>query len=278
MAPPTPVMEARSVSKYFGTVVALKDVSLAVHAGEVICLLGDNGAGKSTLIKILSGLEKPDEGTIAVDGNPVVFSSPRGAFAHGIATAYQDLAVLPQMSISRNFMLGMEPTKRFGPFRFFDEAKAGEIARAELAKIGIRVNHLKQKVGTMSGGERQSLAIARAEYRGARLLILDEPTSALGVNEAAIVLRHVIRARARGLGVVFITHNVHHALPVGDRFVILSRGRVAGTFDRAEMDEAQLNKHMGGGVEFEELQRELSVLDAELKRSQAEAAAGRGAR
>jgi simple sugar transport system ATP-binding protein len=272
-------MEARSVSKYFGTVIALKDVSLAVHVGEVVCLLGDNGAGKSTLIKILSGLEKPDEGTIAVDGNPVVFSSPRGAFAHGIATAYQDLAVLPQMSISRNFMLGMEPTKRFGPFRFFDEAKAGEIARAELAKIGIRVNHLKQKVGTMSGGERQSLAIARAEYRGARLLILDEPTSALGVNEAAIVLRHVIRARARGLGVVFITHNVHHALPIGDRFVILSRGRVAGTFDRAEIDEAQLNKHMGGGAEFEELQRELSALDAELKRSQAErTAAGRGAR
>jgi simple sugar transport system ATP-binding protein len=260
-----PVMEARSVSKYFGTVVALKDVSLSVNAGEVVCLLGDNGAGKSTLIKMLSGLERPDEGTIAVDGNSVVFTSPRAAFAHGIATVYQDLAILPQMSISRNFMLGMEPMKGIGPFKFFDEAKAGEIARAELAKIGICVNHLKQKVGTMSGGERQSLAIARAEYRGARLLILDEPTSALGVNEAAIVLRHVIRARARGLGVVFITHNVHHALPIGDRFVILSRGRVAGKFARSEMDEARLNKLMGGGAEFEELQRELSALDAELK-------------
>jgi simple sugar transport system ATP-binding protein len=260
-----PVIEARAVSKYFGSVIAIRDVSLAVNPGEVVCLLGDNGAGKSTLIKILSGLERPDEGTIAVDGEPIVFRSPRDAFARGIATVYQDLAVLPQMSISRNFMLGMEPIKRIGPFRFFDEAKAGEIARAELAKIGISVNHLRQKVGTMSGGERQSLAIARAEYRGARLLILDEPTSALGVNEAAIVLRHVIRARARGLGVVFITHNVHHALPIGDRFVILNRGSIAGTYPRSAVDEATLNKLMGGGAEFEALQRELATLAAELQ-------------
>jgi simple sugar transport system ATP-binding protein len=261
----TPIIEARAVSKYFGTVIALHEASLAVHAGEVVCLLGDNGAGKSTLIKILSGLERPDVGTIAVDGAAVAFRSPRDAFARGIATVYQDLAVLPQMSVSRNFMLGMEPVKRIGPFRFFDETKAGEIARAELAKIGITVNHLRQKVGTMSGGERQSLAIARAEYRGARLLILDEPTSALGVNEAAIVLRHVIRARARGLGVVFITHNVHHALPVGDRFIILSRGRIAGTYPRAAIDEATLNRLMGGGAEFEELQRELAALAGQLQ-------------
>ena len=177
--------------------------------------------------------------------------------------------MLPQMSISRNFMLGMEPIKWFGPLRFFDEKKAGEIAREELAKIGITVNHLSQKVGTMSGGERQSLAIARAEYRGARLLILDEPTSALGVNEAAIVLRHVIRARARGLGVIFITHNVHHALPIGDRFVILSRGRVAGTYPRSAVDEATLNKLMGGGSEFEALQHELAALERDLRRPDA---------
>jgi simple sugar transport system ATP-binding protein len=263
----SPIIEARSVSKFFGTVVALADVSISVHAGEVVCLLGDNGAGKSTLIKILSGLERPDEGTMLVDGEPVVFSSPRDAFARGIATVYQDLAVLPQMSISRNFMLGMEPIRKLGPLRFFDEKRAGEIAREELAKIGIEVNHLGQMVGTMSGGERQSLAIARAEYRGARLLILDEPTSALGVNEAAIVLRHVIRARARGLGVIFITHNVHHALPIGDRFVILNRGRIAGTYPRAAMDESALNKLMGGGSEFEELQRELGELAAQLKKT-----------
>jgi simple sugar transport system ATP-binding protein len=261
------VIEARAVSKYFGRVIALQGVTMRVDAGEVVCLLGDNGAGKSTLIKILSGLERPDEGALAVDGEPIVFRSPRDAFACGIATVYQDLAVLPQMSISRNFMLGMEPIKKFGPFRFFDEAKAGAIAREELAKIGITVNHLRQRVGTMSGGERQSLAIARAEYRGARLLILDEPTSALGVNEAAIVLRHVIRARARGLGVIFITHNVHHALPVGDRFVILDRGRIAGVYARAEIDEATLNKLMGGGAEFEALQRDLAALTAELENS-----------
>jgi len=257
------LMEARSVSKFFGSLVALDNVSMSVRAGEVVCLLGDNGAGKSTLIKILSGLERPDVGTIAVDGQPVAFASPRDAFARGIATVYQDLAVLPEMSIARNFMLGMEPLRRIGPLAFFDEGKAGAIAREELAKIGITVNHLDQKVGTMSGGERQSLAIARAEYRGARLLILDEPTSALGVNEAAIVLRHVIRARARGLGVVFITHNVRHALPIGDRFVILSRGRVAGEYPQAALDEALLSKLMGGGAEFDALQREL----AELKRA-----------
>jgi simple sugar transport system ATP-binding protein len=259
-----PVIEARAIGKYFGNVVALQDVSMRVHAGEVVCLLGDNGAGKSTLIKILSGFERPDAGTIAIDGAPVNFASPRDAFASGIATVYQDLAILPEMSISRNFMLGMEPLKGIGPFRFFDEAKAGEIARVELAKIGIQVNHLNQKVGTMSGGERQSLAIARAEYRGARLLILDEPTSALGVNEAAIVLRHVIRARSHGRGVVFITHNVRHALPIGDRFVILSRGRVAGEYARADLDETTLNRLMGGGAEFDALQRELAELNAQL--------------
>jgi simple sugar transport system ATP-binding protein len=261
------VIEARSVGKYFGNVVALHDVSMRVHAGEVVCLLGDNGAGKSTLIKILSGFERPDAGTIAIDGAPVAFASPRDAFASGIATVYQDLAILPDMSISRNFMLGMEPLKGIGPFKFFDEARAGQIARAELARIGIQVNHLNQKVGTMSGGERQSLAIARAEYRGARLLILDEPTSALGVNEAAIVLRHVIRARARGRGVVFITHNARHALPIGDRFVILSRGRVAGEFARSDLDEATLNRLMGGGAEFDALQHELAELNAALERA-----------
>jgi simple sugar transport system ATP-binding protein len=268
MAADTPaVIAAHAVSKYFGTVVALNKVSLSVHSGEVVCLLGDNGAGKSTLIKILSGLERPDEGSIAVDGEPVTFTSPRDAFARGIATVYQDLAILPQMSISRNFMLGMEPVWKLGPLRFFDEAKADEIARAELAKIGITVNHLRQKVGTMSGGERQSLAIARAEYRGARLLILDEPTSALGVNEAAIVLRHVIRARAQGRGVVFITHNVRHALPIGDRFVILSRGRVQAEYARSELDEMTLNRLMGGGAEFDALQRELGELNARLAQS-----------
>ncbi|MFN8620740.1 MAG: ATP-binding cassette domain-containing protein [Chloroflexota bacterium] len=268
-----PVLEARSISRYFGSLVALEDVSITVRAGQVVCLLGDNGAGKSTLIKILSGYDQPSKGTLAVDGQPVAFSSPRDAFAQGIATVYQDLAVLPLMSVSRNFVLGMEPQKRIGPFRFFDEKRAAEITRAELKKMGITLEDVDQKVGTMSGGERQSLAIARAEYRGARVLILDEPTSALGVNEAAVVLRHVIRARARGLGVILITHNVRHALPIGDRFLILNRGRVLGDFPRAEADEAKLNRMMGGGEDLERLQAELSELEASLEAEKAAAAA-----
>ncbi len=255
-----PVLEAREVSKDFGRVIALDTVSLAVRAGEINCLLGDNGAGKSTLIKILSGVFAPDRGAMLVDGEEVTFSSPRDALDRGIATVYQDLAVLPLMSISRNFFVGSEPTRGWGPFRYFDVAEAGRVATHQMAEIGISIRDPGQLVGTLSGGERQTLAIARAEYFGARVLILDEPTSALGVKEAAIVLRHVIRARSRGLGVIFITHNVQHALPVGDRFTILSHGRLAGEFVRGEVDQDELLRLMGGGEELVELARELDEL------------------
>jgi simple sugar transport system ATP-binding protein len=256
----TPLLEARDISKYFGAVVALEGVSLAVRAGEINCLLGDNGAGKSTLIKTLSGVHPPDEGTLAVDGQPVEFSSPRDALNAGIATVYQDLSVMPLMSISRNFFLGNEPTVGFGPFRRFDSAKAARVAREEMHNIGIDVRDTEQLVGTLSGGERQTLAIARAEYFGARVLILDEPTSALGVKESAIVLRHAISARNRGLGVIFITHNVQHALPIGDSFTILTRGRSGGTYRRGELNAAELHRLMGGGEELEELQSDLEML------------------
>ena len=185
---------------------------------------------------MLSGVHAPDEGTLAVDGQPVRFSAPRDALDAGIATVYQDLSVMPLMSISRNFFLGNEPTKGFGPFKRFDSDKAARIAREEMHNIGIEVRDTDQLVGTLSGGERQTLAIARAEYFGARVLILDEPTSALGVKESAIVLRHAISARNRGLGVIFITHNVQHALPIGDSFTILTRGRSGGTYKRGELD------------------------------------------
>ena len=262
-APPpdgTPILEAREVCKYFGAVVALEEVSLSVRAGEINCLLGDNGAGKSTLIKILSGVHPPDKGTLAIDGKPVRFGAPRDALDAGIATVYQDLSVMPLMSISRNFFLGNEPTKGLGPFRQFDEGKAARVAREEMRNIGIEVRDTDQLVGTLSGGERQTLAIARAEYFGARVLILDEPTSALGVQEAAIVLRHAIKARNRGLGVIFITHNVQHALPIGDSFTILTRGRSGGTFRRGELDAAELHRLMGGGAELEELEGDLAML------------------
>ncbi|MEJ7748614.1 MAG: ATP-binding cassette domain-containing protein [Candidatus Limnocylindrales bacterium] len=254
------LLEARDVSKYFGAVVALEHVSLEVRAGQITCLLGDNGAGKSTLIKLLSGVFEPDIGTLAVDGRPVRFASPRAALDSGVATVYQDLAVMPLMSVTRNFFLGNEPTVGRGPLRRFDTATAATIARVEMQRIGIEIRDTDQAVGTLSGGERQTLAIARAEYFGARVLILDEPTSALGVMESAVVLRHVIAARNRGLGVVFITHNVAHALPIADTFTILTRGRGGGTFGRGDLDAADLHRLMGGGAELEELQADLAQL------------------
>ena len=253
----TPLLEVQNVSKFFGGVIALQDVSMSVHAGEVMCLLGDNGAGKSTLIKIFSGVHPPSEGRFLVEGQEVRFASPRDALAAGIATVYQDLAMIPLLSISRNFFLGSEPTTGWGPFRRFDVARADRVTRDELGKMGIRVRDTDQPVGTLSGGERQSVAIARAVYFGAKVLILDEPTAALGVKEAGVVLRYIAQARARGLGVVFITHNVHHAYPIGDRFTLLNRGRSYGTFSKSEVSREEVVAMMAGGEELEELGHEL---------------------
>jgi simple sugar transport system ATP-binding protein len=251
------VLEAVDVSKYFGGVIALEKVSLLVYPGEIVCLLGDKGAGKSTLIKILSGVLMPNGGTLRLEGEEIRPRSPRDMLRSGVATVYQDLAVFPLMSIARNFVVGAEPTRGIGPFRWLDFAAASDVAHRELERIGIEVRSTDQIVGTLSGGERQTLAIARAEHRGARILILDEPTSALGVNEAAMVLRHVLAARARGLGVILITHNIEHALPVGDRFVILSRGRLAGVHDAGTIDDTSLVRMMGGGKALEDLRRDL---------------------
>ena len=256
----TPALELSGIEMHYGFVRALDGIDFHVQPGDVVGLLGDNGAGKSTLIKTLSGVHRPDEGTLAVDGQPVEFNSPRDALDAGIATVYQDLSVMPLMSITRNFFLGNEPTVGAGPFKRFDIKKSAGIAREEMKRIGIDVRDTDQAVGTLSGGERQTLAIARAEYFGARVLILDEPTSALGVKQSAIVLRHIIAARNRGLGVIFITHNVSHALPIGDTFTILSRGRTGGQFNRGDVDEAQLHSQMGGGDELHELTRELEAL------------------
>ena len=256
----TPLLEVIDVGKTFGSVVALAGVSMSVHAGEVMCLLGDNGAGKSTLIKILSGVHQPDSGQYLVEGREVRFRSPREALAAGIATVYQDLAMIPLMSIARNFFLGSEPLKGWGPFRHFDLALADRVTREELARMGIMVRDTDQPVGTLSGGERQSVAIARAVHFGAKVLILDEPTAALGVKEAGVVLRYIAQARASGHGVVFITHNPHHAYPIGDRFTILNRGRSLGTFTKAELSREQLVQMMAGGEELEELGHELDEI------------------
>ena len=256
--PTTPLLDVQNVSKYFGSVIALKDISMKVGAGEVMCLLGDNGAGKSTLIKILSGVHQPSEGHYLVEGKEVHFTSPRDALAAGIATVFQDLAMIPLMGISRNFFLGSEPTKGWGPFRRFDAQFANHVTREELAKMGIEIRDTGQPVGTLSGGERQCVAIARAVYFGAKVLILDEPTAALGVKEAGVVLRYIAQARARNLGVIFITHNPHHAYPIGDHFTILNRGRSYGTFAKSEISREELTGMMAGGEALEELSHELA--------------------
>ncbi len=253
----TPILEVREISKFFGNVIALSGVSMALYPGEVMCLLGDNGAGKSTLIKILAGVHRPDKGEYLVEGAPVEFSSPRDALAHGIATVYQDLAIIPLMSVARNFFLGSEPTIGWGLFKRFDVHSASQIARAEMLKMGIDIRDPEQAAGTLSGGERQSVAIARAIYFGAKVLILDEPTSALGVKQAGSVLRYVARARARGVAVIFISHNPHHAYPIGDRFTILMRGRTVGTYTKEELPREEMIRLMSGGDELENLEHEL---------------------
>jgi simple sugar transport system ATP-binding protein len=258
------LLEAESISKYYGNVVALNDVSAHVNAGEVTCILGDNGAGKSSFIKILSGCNQPDEGRLLVDGEEVVFQSPRDARAKGIATVYQDLAMVPLMSIWRNFFLGAEPTKGRGPFRVFDVAQAKDVVRTQLRQMGIDIRDPDQPVGTLSGGERQSVAIARAVYFGARVLILDEPTSALGVKQAGVVLKYILQARERGVGVIFITHNPHHAYPVGDRFFVLNRGQTIGSFAKSEIDQTELVRLMAGGSELAALEHELEQIKAEV--------------
>jgi simple sugar transport system ATP-binding protein len=258
----TPLLEVRNVSKYFGNVVALKDVSVQVGANEVTCVLGDNGAGKSTFIKILSGVHRHDEGQLLIDGKDTHFGSPREAKERGIATVFQDLATVPLMSIWRNFFLGSEPTRGAGPLRRIDVRFAQETMVSELRKMGIDVRDPEQPVGTLSGGERQAVAIARAVYFGAKVLILDEPTSALGVKQSGVVLRYVAQARDRGLGVIFITHNPHHAYPVGNRFVVLNRGKLMGSWNKGEISRDELIKMMSGGAELDALTHELErVLD-----------------
>jgi simple sugar transport system ATP-binding protein len=255
-----PILEVRNITKMFGSVIALSNVSARVYPGQVTCLLGDNGAGKSTLIKILSGVHQPTRGDYIFEGEKVSFASPREALSHGIATVYQDLSLIPLMSIWRNFFLGSEPEIGWGPARHYDIDSAKQTVRSELLKMGIDVRDPDQAVGTMSGGERQSIAISRAVYFGAKVLILDEPTAALGVKQAGIVLHYIVRAKQRGLGVIFITHNPNHAYPVGDHFVILRRGRVLGDYQKKELGQDQLMNLMAGGEDLVKLQQELADL------------------
>ncbi|UIK08516.1 ATP-binding cassette domain-containing protein [Neorhizobium galegae] len=252
-----PIIHMENIKKHYGNVIALNGVTFDLRAGECHCLLGDNGAGKSTFIKTMSGVHKPTEGSITFEGRPLSFGSPRDAMEAGIATVFQDLAMIPLMSVTRNFFMGREPTKGRGLFKRFDIDTANEITMAEMRKMGINLRGPDQAVGTLSGGERQTVAIARAVYFGAKVLILDEPTSALGVRQTANVLATIKRVRAQGIGVVFISHNVRHALAVGDRFTVLNRGQTLGTATRGEITAAQLQDLMAGGQEMAELEGSL---------------------
>ncbi len=252
------ILALENVSKRFGSVLALQNITMRLREGEVHCLLGDNGAGKSTLIKTLAGVHKPTEGQYLVDGKPVVFNSPSEALDMGVATVYQDLALVPLLSVARNFFMGREPMKKllgFVPVMDIDYAAA--TARAKLAEMGIMVRDPHQAIGTMSGGEKQCLAIARAIHFGARVLILDEPTAALGVKQSFNVLKLIYKARERGISVIFITHNVHHAYPVGDSFTLLNRGKSLGTFTKDTVTKEELLDMMAGGAEMQTLMSEL---------------------
>lgn len=244
----TPLISLTGVSHAFGNNPALSDIDIDVYPGEVHCLLGDNGAGKSTLIKILSGVLSPSRGKITMAGEAVMFSSPRDAQARGIGTVHQDVGMIPLISVGRNFFLGNEPTRGWGPFRRLDHSTANRVSVEQLRSMGIRRQiSANQLVGTMSGGERQALAIARALYFGARVLILDEPTAALGVKEARVVIDLMGRARDKGTALVFITHNATHALQIGDRFTVLTQGRCIAQFLRGEKSREDVLNLMAGG-------------------------------
>ncbi|MFM2262044.1 MAG: hypothetical protein RI959_720 [Pseudomonadota bacterium] len=253
-----PILKLEGVNKSFGPIDVLHNISLEVKAGEVLCLLGDNGAGKSTLIKILSGGHKPSSGVFEVDGAPVDLENPRDASDLGIATVHQFGGTFPLMSIGRCFFVGAEPTKGFGPFKMYDRKTANAVAVQAVREFGItRIDDGDRLVGGLSGGERQALAIARAVHFGARVLILDEPTAALGVKEAAHVLRIVLQARRKGIAVIFITHNVVHAMTVGDHFAVLIRGTKAADFRKGEKTREEITDLMAGGEAMAELEAEI---------------------
>lgn len=230
------LLEVSGVRKRFGKVTALSEVSFAIRPGEILALLGDNGAGKSTLIKVLSGVHVPDQGTISWEGRPVVIGSPRAALDLGISVVYQDLALVDTLSIYRNVFLGRESAvqRRLAGVRILDVRRARAEAQRCLGALGVSLPSVDAKVSDLSGGERQAIAIARAVYFQSKLLILDEPTSALSLRESRRVMQYVEQARQAGVSVIIITHNVHSIHSVADKIVVLTRGTVVGLFGRSD--------------------------------------------
>ena len=248
------IIELRDITKSYGSFDALRGVDLDIEEGEVTCVLGDNGAGKSTLIKILAGLHEQTSGELLIDGSPATFSSPRDAIDAGIATVYQTLAVVDELSVWRNFFLGQELTGAFGMLK---QTEMKRICSEQLHEMGIDIPDVDVEIGNLSGGQRQVVAIARAVYFGARVVVLDEPTAALGVKQSGVVLKFIASARDRGVAVVFVTHNPHHAYMVGDHFTILKLGRQELDATREQVTIDELRREMSGGAELEALNHEL---------------------
>ncbi|MDQ0474553.1 ATP-binding cassette domain-containing protein [Labrys wisconsinensis] len=243
-----PILDVRSVSKRFGGVEALKGVSMALHPGEVVALAGDNGAGKSTLIKTISGVHAADGGEIRFAGEPVSFATPEAARAHGIETIYQDLALADNLSIGANIFLGREPVKRlFGFLPVLDRPMMAQAAKETMARLDFHVSRLDAPVGRFSGGQRQAVAIGRAIYWNARVLIMDEPTAALGVPEQRKVVSLIKTLKAQGRGIIFISHNLQDIFAVSDRIVVLRRGSLAGERRIADTSHDEIVKLMVGG-------------------------------
>jgi simple sugar transport system ATP-binding protein len=238
----------RDIHMHFGSVRALRGIDITINKQEIVGLLGDNGAGKSTLIKVLTGYHTPTRGEIYFEGNQVNISSPHVARSLGIETVYQDLALVPLMSIARNFWLGQEITRQVGPVQLLDHKRMASETSAALADVGIHIRDAGEAVGMMSGGERQSIAIGRAVYFGKKLLILDEPTSALSVGETAKVLDYTHKAKEKGMSVIFITHNISQVHAVADRFTIISRGRKLGDFTKDDVSEEEVAQMVMSGV------------------------------
>ena len=261
---PVPELELQRLSVRYGSVPALSRVSATVPAGQITFVLGENGSGKSTLVAVLSGLRRHDEGQLLLAGEPVHFRSPQQARSAGIATVWQDLAVAPLLSIWRNFFLGAEPTRGIPPFRRLDIDRAREITVQAMARVGVTGLDPDQPASTLEAGARQSLAIARALHFGDRALVVDEPTAPLTVAQQTLLLQAIVAARSEGLAVVLVTNNPRYAHLVGDRFLLLAHGRVAGKLGREDVDASDLMRLMAGGEEFSALTDALTDLHSEL--------------
>jgi len=243
-----PLLEVRNLSKNFGAVQALRDLSMSVHPGEVVALAGDNGAGKTTLIKAISGVYKPSSGEILLRGEPVSFSTPQEAREKGIETIYQDLALADNLSIGANIFLGREPTKKaFGFLPVLDRKKMADAAKQTMSLLDFHVNRLEAPVSNFSGGQRQAVAIGRAVFWNAQILIMDEPTAALGVPEQRKVIQLIHQLKAQGRGVIFISHNLQDIFAVSDRIVVLRRGVLAGERRISDTNHDEVVKLMVGG-------------------------------